>query len=85
MKQMAGRVSARVESNQPIPIDPQSAVVRELLVQADLTLPAAARLLDISQHVLRAYCTGERVPRVVLLAMERLVEMERQVKRSAGD
>lgn len=70
------------------PLDPQSEVVRELLIKADLTLPAAARLLDIRLHVLRGYCSGARVPRVLILALERLADMQDQIhgspRRSEG-
>jgi hypothetical protein len=65
-------------------VDPQSEVLRELLVKADLTMSGAARLLEMSENVLRGYCTGDRVPRVVMLAMERLAEMEQQVTQARG-
>ena len=81
---MKPSVAARSRDAQTRPSDPQSEVLRELLVKADLTMPRAARLLDISEHVLRGYCTGDRVPRVVTLAMERLVEMDSQVRQLKG-
>jgi hypothetical protein len=68
-------------SQTPVPVDPQSEVLRELLVEADLTMPRAAQLLDIREQVLRGYCMGKHVPRVVILALERLVDMEREVKQ----
>ena len=68
-------------STTPVPADPQSEVLRDLLVEGDFTMTRAARLLDIREQVLRGYCMGHRVPRVVILALERLVDTERQVKR----
>jgi len=54
--------------------------VRELLLQADLTEQAAARELEIDEGAVRRYCAGqEPVPRLVLLALERLVGMRRIV------
>jgi plasmid maintenance system antidote protein VapI len=53
--------------------------VRELLDQADLTEEAAARALEISEPTLRSYRDGKQpVPRNVILALERLVDMRGQ-------
>ena len=37
------------------------------------------RALEIGEAGMRGYCTGKPVPRYVLLALERLVELERMV------
>jgi hypothetical protein len=46
--------------------------VRELLKQARLGHREAARALDINERSMRGYCAGDKVPRVVFLALERL-------------
>jgi hypothetical protein len=52
--------------------------LRELLAQAELTEPEAARELGVSEATLCRYRDGqESVPRDVLLALERLVDMRR--------
>jgi len=53
--------------------------VRELIERAGLSQRAAARELDINERTMRGYCAGEKVPRVIMLALERLVEMQRRV------
>lgn len=58
----------------------RAAQVRELLVRAGLSQRAAAKELEITDRMLRYYCSGEKgVPRVVILALERLVDMQRMV------
>jgi hypothetical protein len=50
--------------------------IRELLDQTDLTTQAVAQALGVSEAILRRYRDGqERVPRGVILALERLVGM----------
>ena len=54
--------------------------VRELLAQMGLGQRAAARELDISERMMRYYCGGkDKVPRVVILALERLLDLQRKV------
>jgi len=53
--------------------------VRELILRLGLSQRAAARELEIGERDMRAYCAGQPVPRVVLLALERLVDMQSQV------
>lgn len=51
--------------------------VRVLLKRAHLDQREAARVLEISERGMRCYCTGEKaVPRVVILALERLADLE---------
>ncbi len=57
----------------------EAMVVRELLAQANLGQRAAARELGINERTMRGYCAGDRVPRVVILALERLVDLQRRV------
>lgn len=49
--------------------------VRELLGQAGLGQREAARELDINERAMRGYCAGNKVPRYVILALERLVQI----------
>jgi plasmid maintenance system antidote protein VapI len=52
--------------------------LRELLAEADLTEQEAARKLGVSEATLCRYRDGqESVPRDVILALERLVDMRR--------
>lgn len=53
--------------------------VRELLAKLKLGQREAARELEISERSIRYYCNGEKVPRVVMLALERLVDLQRRV------
>lgn len=53
--------------------------VRNLLAQIGLGQRAAAHKLDINERTMRGYCAGDRVPRVVMLALERLVDLRNQV------
>jgi DNA-binding transcriptional regulator YiaG len=53
--------------------------VRDLLLQANLSQRAAARELRVDDRTMRYWCTGRRVPpRMALLALERLVDLNRQ-------
>jgi hypothetical protein len=54
-----------------------NARVRELLRAAGLSPRAAARELEIDELAMRGYCTGKAVPRYMMLAIERLVELRR--------
>src|SRR6516225_6325130 len=54
-----------------------NARVRELLRAAGLSPRAAARELEIDELALRGYCTGKAVPRYMMLAIERLVDLRR--------
>ena len=49
--------------------------VRELLEKAGLSQRGAARELDINERTMRAYCAATKVPKVVFLALERLVDI----------
>jgi hypothetical protein len=54
--------------------------VRDLLAQnrAGATRRGAARELEINERTMRGYCSGDKVPRVVMLALERLVDLHRR-------
>jgi len=55
--------------------------LRDLLVRAGLSQRAAAAELGIGERTMRHYCAGdEPVPRVVMLALERLVDMQRELE-----
>jgi|SRR5215470_14830271 len=52
--------------------------VRELLEHVHLGQSEAAEVLEISDREMRRYACGEKpVPRVVILALARLVDLER--------
>ena len=54
--------------------------LKELLLRANMSQRGAARELEISERQMRYYCAGEqKVPKVVLLALERLVDLQRTV------
>jgi DNA-binding XRE family transcriptional regulator len=53
--------------------------IRHLIEQCGLTQRAAARELEINERTMRGYCAGDKVPRVVMLALERLVDSKRRV------
>ena len=56
--------------------------VRSLLSRADLSEQAAAVVLELNETEMRAYCAGERpVPRVVILALERLADVREMAPR----
>ena len=55
--------------------------VRDLLAQMGMGQRAAARELEIGDRDMRGYCAGAKVPRVVILALERLVDLQRQIAR----
>lgn len=58
----------------------QADQVRDLLRRANLGQRAAAAELDINERTMRGYCAGDaKVPRVVFLALERLVDLQRRV------
>lgn len=50
--------------------------IRAMLAAAGLSQRAAARALDIDERTMRRYCAGIHVPRVVLLALERLLRVQ---------
>jgi hypothetical protein len=54
--------------------------VRDLLAQIGIGQREAARQLEISERMMRYYCGGEKVPRVVVLALERLLDMKRHIQ-----
>jgi predicted DNA-binding protein (UPF0251 family) len=54
----------------------QAVRVRSLVDALELSQVAAARELDVSDRTMRRYCAGEPVPRVVILALERLLELK---------
>lgn len=56
--------------------------VRELLKKLGMSQADGARTLEISERSMRYYCAGEPVPKVVMLAMERLVDLQRRVGKS---
>src|SRR5579863_6747754 len=51
--------------------------VRALLRSVGLSVPAAARELEIDDFAMRGYCTGKPVPRYLILAIERIAELRR--------
>lgn len=54
--------------------------VREMLKKLGLSQAEGARELEISERTMRYYCAaGELVPKVVMLALERLVDLQRRV------
>lgn len=52
--------------------------VRDLIAQIGLGQRGAARELEINERTMRGYCAGDKVPRVVMLALERLLDLHRQ-------
>ncbi len=55
-----------------------AARLRTLLCRSDLTEEAAATVLEIDKADLRAYSGGEKpVPRIVILASERVADLRR--------
>jgi hypothetical protein len=54
--------------------------LREMLAKLELTQADGARALEISARSMRYYCAGKPVPKVVMLAMERLVDSTRRVE-----
>jgi hypothetical protein len=54
-----------------------NARVRELLRAAGLSPRAAARELEVDELAMRGYCTEKAVPRYLMLAIERLVDLRR--------
>lgn len=57
--------------------------VRMLIEKLGLSQRAAAEELDISDRTMRSYCAGrDPVPRMVLLALERLVDLGRRVEEA---
>jgi hypothetical protein len=52
--------------------------VRDLIARIGLGQRGAARELEINERTMRGYCAGDKVPRVVMLALERLVDLHRQ-------
>lgn len=49
--------------------------VRALIERAGLSQVGAARQLEIGDRTVRRYCAGEDVPKVIILALERLVQL----------
>jgi hypothetical protein len=50
-----------------------------MLKTLDLSQSEGARELEISERSMRYYCAGEPAPKVIMLAMERLVDLQRRV------
>jgi hypothetical protein len=68
----------RTQLEYSIPAD--AARLRALLVRAGFGQHNAARELEIDEHSMTRYCAGnEPVPRVVMLAVERLVDKRREL------
>lgn len=53
--------------------------IRELLAKMEMSQRGAAAELQINERTMRDYCAGKKVPRVVILALERLVDLQRRV------
>lgn len=49
--------------------------MRALIHQTGLSQVGAAQALELGPRTVRRYCAGEPCPKVVLLALERLVEL----------
>jgi transposase-like protein len=53
---------------------------RELILRTGLSQRAVARELEVDDRTLRYWCSGAKpVPRIAILALERLVELKRTV------
>jgi hypothetical protein len=60
------------------PTDPQVAKLLNLLKDGGYTQRRAARDLDVSERMMRYWCTGKYlVPRAILLALTHLVQCPR--------
>lgn len=53
--------------------------VRSLLTRACLGQSEAALEMEVSEMDMRGYCAGHRVPRYILLALERLAQIKEAV------
>ena len=53
--------------------------VRWLLMRTGLTTPAAAAEIGVDEGTLEAYLAGAPVPRTVVLALERVVDLARMI------
>jgi DNA-binding transcriptional regulator YiaG len=74
------REPQRVQSDEIDYSNPTDATrIREMLKKLGLSQAEGARALEISERMMRYYCAGEPVPKVIFLAMERLVGMRRRV------
>lgn len=60
---------------------PRAQQLRDLLTLGDLSQRQAAHELEISERMMRYWCAGTHdPPRMALLALERLVQLRREVK-----
>lgn len=50
--------------------------VRDLIEKGGLSQRAAARELGINDRTMRGYCAGAPISRVVILALERVVDLK---------
>jgi hypothetical protein len=66
-----------LNSNYSAPSD--ATVIRDMLARLSLSQRAAAEQLDVSARDMRAYCAGKTVPKVVMLALARLLHLQRSV------
>jgi DNA-binding transcriptional regulator YiaG len=67
---------SRISYAQPTPAER----IRELLRRTGLDETAAARELEVDDRTLRYWCSGQvEPPKMALLALERLIELQRQV------
>jgi hypothetical protein len=57
----------------------QATQVRELVDRLGLGQRGAARELEINERTMRGYCAGDKVPRVIILALERLVDLQHRI------
>ena len=76
-RKVADAPAAADEVSYAHPTDAQH--LRNLIAMTGLSQRGAARELEIGEREMRAYCAGGRVPRVVILALERLVDLQRRV------
>lgn len=57
----------------------EAVVVQRLLLTVGMRPCDAATVLEIDERTMRDYCSGAKVPRAVILALERLIDLQRQV------
>ncbi len=60
---------------------PRQRIVCDLVLAAGLSIDELAAFLEVAPHELRYWCDGTKpVPRMAILALERLVQLGRQVQ-----
>lgn len=80
--QSPGKATGRDQNESPTKYsEPNPAQrLRDLLLRADLSQRAGARELGVDERTVRYWCAGQTTPpRMAFLALERLIDMRRQV------